>query len=160
MLWIKFQKIMKYPAGSLFMKHFVIAGLLLLMVILSAGCTTMPGLSQGSGAAPTGNPGTVPVVTLPATSNVDIQVMQKDSVYQTVDVVFGGGNGQVMVSSCNVVFTRSDGVSETKQLKPEKGATVTFQGTKGTDHVVVSVTLKDGKTYRIIDQSVPYRTRG
>lgn len=101
-----------------------------------------------------------PVDTLPVTNSVDIQVMQKDSVYSTVDVVFGGGNGQEMVSSCDVVFIRSDGTSETRQLKPEKGATITFQGTKGTDRVVVSVTMKDGKTYRIIDQQVPYRTRG
>ena len=100
------------------------------------------------------------VVTLPVTTSVDVQVMQKDSVYQTVDVVFGGGNGQVQVSSCDVVFTRSDGTSETRQLKPEKGATVTLQGTKGTDRVEVSVTMKDGKTYKIIDQQVPYRTRG
>jgi hypothetical protein len=85
--------------------------------------------------------------------------MQKDSVYSTVDVVFGGGNGQVMVSSCDVTFTRSDGSSETRKLKPEKGETITFQGTRGTDRVEVSVTMKDGKTYKIVDQQVPYRTR-
>jgi hypothetical protein len=102
---------------------------------------------------------TGPVVTLPVATAVDVLVMQKDSVYSTVDVVFGGGNGQVLVSSCDVVFTRSDGTSETRKLKPEKGETITFQGTKGTDRVEVSVTMKDGKIYRIVDQQVPYRTR-
>ena len=88
-------------------------------------------LSRGPAQGPAGTQAISPTVTLPVASAVDVLVMQKDSVYQTVDVVFGGGNGQVVVSSCNVVFTRSDGTSETKQLKPEKGATVTFQGTKG-----------------------------
>jgi predicted small secreted protein len=143
------------------MKPWVFISILALMAILVAGCTTVPVPSQGQGQVPpTGTLTTGPVVTLPVTSVVDVLVMQKDSVYSTVDVVFGGGNGQVLVSSCNVVFTRSDGTSETRQLKPEKGATVTLQGTKGTDHVEVSVTMKDGKTYKIIDQQVPYRTRG
>ncbi|MEI7433038.1 MAG: hypothetical protein WCJ93_02165 [Methanomicrobiales archaeon] len=142
------------------MKLLVIISFLALMVILVAGCTSLPVSSPGQGQSPaaTSTPG--PVVTLPVTTAVEVQVMQKDSVYQTVDVVFGGGNGQVMVSSCNVVMTRSDGTSETRQLQPEKGATVTLQGTKGTDRVEVSVTMKDGKTYKIIDQQVPYRTRG
>ena len=143
------------------MKPWVFIIILVQMAILVAGCTTIPVPSQGQGQVPpAGTLTTSPVVTLPVTGAVDVLVMQKDSVYSTVDVVFGGGNGQVLVSSCNVVFTRSDGTSETRQLKPEKGATVTLQGTKGTDHVEVSVTMKDGKTYKIIDQQVPYRTRG
>jgi hypothetical protein len=140
------------------MKQLIFTGILAFFLILTAGCTSVPLPQQASG--PTGTLATAPVVTLPVASSVDVTVMQKDSVYQTVDVVFGGGNGQVMVSSCVVVFTRSDGTSEIKQLKPEKGATVTFQGTKGTDRVEVTVTLKDGKSYRIIDQLVPYRNRG
>ncbi len=140
------------------MKQLLFTGILALLLILTAGCTSVPLPQQAQ--SPTGTLAAAPVVTLPVASSVDVMVMQKDSVYQTVDVVFGGGNGQVVVSSCNVVFTRSDGTSETKQLKPEKGATVTFQGTKGTDRVEVTVTMKDGKTYRIIDQLVPYRSRG
>jgi hypothetical protein len=142
------------------MKPLVIISFLALMVILVAGCTSIPVSSPGQGKSPTEALTPGPVVTLPVTTAVEVQVMQKDSVYQTVDVVFGGGNGQVQVSSCNVVLTRSDGTSETRQLQPEKGATVTLQGTKGTDRVEVSVTMKDGKTYKIIDQQVPYRTRG
>ena len=140
------------------MKQLVIIGVLIMTAIFLAGCANVPVPSQGQNPIGAGVPG--PVVTLPLTIAVDVAVMQKDSVDSTVDVVFGGGNGQVQVSSCNVVFTRSDGTSETRTLKPEKGATVTFQGTKGTDRVEVSVTMKDGKTYRIIDQLVPYRTRG
>jgi hypothetical protein len=142
------------------MKRMIFIGILVLAAVLSAGCSTVPVPSQVTGQSPTGTLTTGPVVTLPVTTAVDILVMQKDSVYSTVDVVFGGGNGQVMVSSCDVVFTRSDGTSETKKLKPEKGETVTFQGTKGTDRVEVTVTMKDGKTYKIIDQQVPYRNRG
>jgi hypothetical protein len=141
------------------MKRFVIIGTLVLVAILLSGCTTAPVTPQGQ-SNPPGNLATGAVVTLPVTSAVDVLVMQKDSVYSTVDVVFGGGNGQVLVSSCDVVFTRSDGTSETRKLKPEKGETLTFQGTKGTDHVEVSVTMKDGKTYKIVDQQVPYRNRG
>ena len=140
------------------MKPLVILGVLIMTAIFLAGCANVPVPSQGQNPTGSGVPG--PVVTLPLTSAVDVDVMQKDSVDSTVDVVFGGGNGQVQVSSCNVIFTRSDGTSETRKLKPEKGATVTFQGTKGTDRVEVSVTMNDGKTYRIIDQQVPYRTRG
>jgi hypothetical protein len=142
------------------MESWVFISILVLMAILVAGCTNIPVPSPGQGQSLTGALVPGPVVTLPVTSAVDVQVMQKDSVYSTVDVVFGGGNGQVLVSSCDVVFTRSDGSSETRQLKPEKWATVTMQGTKGTDRVEVSVTMKDGKTYKIIDQQVPYRTRG
>jgi hypothetical protein len=141
------------------MKPLIFTGILILLVIFIVGCINLPA-TQGPAQGPAGTLAISPTVTLPVASAVDVLVMQKDSVYQTVDVVFGGGNGQVVVSSCNVVFTRSDGTSETKQLKPEKGATVTFQGTKGTDHVEVTVTMKDGNTYRIIDQQVPYRTRG
>ncbi|MEI6293671.1 MAG: hypothetical protein WCP36_08305 [Methanomicrobiales archaeon] len=141
------------------MKRLVFIGILVLVAILFAGCATVPVPPAGQGQSPTGTMTTGPVVTLPVNTAVDVQVMQKDSVYSTVDVVFGGGNGQVLVSSCDVVFTRSDGTSETRKLKPEKGETVTFQGTKGTDRVEVSVTMKDGKTYKIVDQQVPYRTR-
>lgn len=141
------------------MKRLVFIGILLLVAILFAGCSTVPVPPTGQGQSPTGTMVTGPVVTLPVNTAVDVQVMQKDSVYSTVDVVFGGGNGQVLVSSCDVVFTRSDGTSETRKLKPEKGETVTFQGTKGTDRIEVTITLKDGKTYKIVDQQVPYRTR-
>jgi hypothetical protein len=142
------------------MKSLLVIGILVLTGILVAGCTSVPVPSAGQGQSPVGTTAPGSVVTLPVTTAVDIQVMQKDSVYQTVDVVFGGGNGQVQVSSVDVVFIRSDGTSETRQLKPEKGATISLQGTRGTDHVEVSVTMKDGKTYKIIDQQVPYRTRG
>lgn len=140
------------------MKPLVFISILALVAVFSAGCTTVPAPSPGPGQGGTIAPGTV--VTLPAATAVDILVMQKDPVDSTVDVVFGGGNGQVLVSSCDVVFTRSDGPAETRKLMPEKGATVTLQGTKGTDRVEVTVTMKDGKSYRIIDQQIPYRTRG
>jgi len=141
------------------MKRLVFIGILVLMTILIAGCSSVPVPPAGQAQSATGSMTTGPVVTLPVATAVDVLVMQKDSVYSTVDVVFGGGNGQVLVSSCDVVFTRSDGTSETRKLKPEKGETITFQGTKGTDRVEVSVTMKDGKIYRIVDQQVPYRTR-
>jgi hypothetical protein len=142
------------------MKQWVFISILALMAIIIAGCTNLPAPPPAQGQNPAGTLVTGPVVTLPVTTSVDIQVMQKDSVYSTVDVVFGGGNGQLQVSSCDVIFTRSDGTSESRKLQPEKGATITLQGTKGTDRVEVSVTMKDGKTYRVIDQLVPYRTRG
>jgi len=37
---------------------------------------------------------------------------------------------------------------------------VDIQGTKESDRIEVYVTLNTGKTYKIIDQLVPYRTRG
>jgi hypothetical protein len=142
------------------MKIFGFCSIFFILVVFLAGCTSLPTTPQAQGTNPAGTLTTGPVDTLPVVSAVDILVMQKDSVYSTVDVVFGGGNGQVQVGSVDVIFTRNDGASETKKLNPEKGATVTFQGTKGTDRAEVYITLKDGKKYKVIDQLVPYRNRG
>jgi hypothetical protein len=138
--------------------HLVIC--LLLIATGFAGCSSIPAIPGGQGGPSGSGVMEGPVQTVPADYSVDIQVNQKDSIYKTVDVVFTGGKGQIQVSNILLKFTRSDGPVETKVLKPEKGATVTFQGTEGTDRVEVVVSYNNGTSYKVIDAPVPYRTRG
>jgi hypothetical protein len=90
---------------------------------------------------------------------VVIQVNPKDPISNKIDVSFAGGEGQIQVKSIEVLYTGNDGVTQTQILKPEKGATVTFQGTNQTDRVEAYVTLYTGNRYKVVNQTSPYRTR-
>ena len=102
---------------------------------------------------------TSPTDAVPLESAVIVSVAEKDPIYNTLDVTFAGGNGQVQVKDIDVVFTGSDGTTTTKKLNPVKGELVTFQGTKGTDKVVAYANYFNGKRYKVVDQLVPTRTR-
>jgi hypothetical protein len=145
---------------QIFMKKVLSLVTIILFAVAFAGCSSVPGIPLQQNGPPAGSVTSGPLDTIPPDSTVEIQVNQKDPIYNTVDVVFAGGRGQIQVSTINVRFTRSDGKSETQQLKPEKGDMVTFQGTNGTDQVEVWVNFYSGKQYKIIDEAVPYRTRG
>jgi hypothetical protein len=40
------------------------------------------------------------------------------------------------------------------------GETIELEGTQGTDRVEVTTYMKSGNIYKIIDQQMPYKTRG
>jgi hypothetical protein len=135
------------------MKQFLYPVGILLLCALLAGCTGVPSVRN----TPVSNGNIVmnPVDTLPSGSNVLIQVAQKDAIHNTIDVTFAGGEGQNQVQSIEVVYTGSDGVTQTQPLKPEKGATVTFQGTNGSDNIQAYVTLYNGNRYKVVNQTSP-----
>ncbi len=123
---------------------------------LFAGCTA----PLTGGTPPDGQLAPGPTQTLPPGKDVVIQINEKDTSYQTVTVIFAGGEGQIAVTDILIVYTRAGGITEQKHLPATKGAEVVFQGTKETDRIEGYVTLNTGISYKIIDQPVPYRTRG
>ena len=125
------------------------------VLLVLAGCTTAPPLLTPTLTVPTPEP----TQTLPSGQGVTLQVDQKDPIYDTIKVVFAGGEGQIAVTNIIVKVTLSDGKTETKQLSPVKGEEVRFQGTQGTDRVEAWVTLNTGKTYKTVDTLLPHRTR-
>jgi hypothetical protein len=130
---------------------FLAAALLLVL----AGCTTAPPVLTPTLTVPTPEP----TETLPPGRDVTLQVNQKDPIYDTITVVFAGGEGQIAVTNIVVKVTLSDGKTETKQLSPVKGEEVRFQGTRETDRVEAWVTLNTGRTYKTVDTLLPHRTR-
>ncbi|MCQ8893874.1 MAG: hypothetical protein NQU46_04505 [Methanolinea sp.] len=134
------------------------------LLVLLSGAVLLSGCLGGQPAQPEGwgrgSGGAEPTVTLPPQSTVEIQVNEKDPIYATLTVVFAGGKGQVAVRDILVRVTTPDGVITEKHLEANKGAEVTFQGSRTDDRLEVFVTLTNGQTYKIIDQMVPYRTRG
>ena len=142
------------------MKTIVLVILLVGAFVLSSGCNNLPVPNGGSSPAiPVNTLTTGPTDTIPMERSVTISVAEKDPIYNTLDVTFAGGNGQVQAKDIDVVFTGSDGTTVTKKLNPLKGEIVTFQGTKGTDKVVVYINYFNGDRYKIIDQLVLTRTR-
>jgi hypothetical protein len=125
------------------------------VLLVLAGCTTAPPLLTPTLTVPTPEP----TQTLPSGQGVTLQVNQKDPIYDTITVVFAGGEGQIAVTNIIVKVTLSDGKTETKQLSPVKGEEVRFQGTRETDRVEAWVTLNTGKTYKTVDTLLPHRTR-
>lgn len=125
------------------------------VLLVLAGCTTAPPLLTPTLTVPTPEP----TQTLPSGQGVTLQVNQKDPIYDTITVVFAGGEGQIAVTNIVVKVTLSDGKTETKQLQPVKGEEVRFQGTRETDRVEAWVTLNTGKTYKTVDTLLPHRTR-
>jgi hypothetical protein len=99
-------------------------------------------------------------VTLPPGKTVTVQVNEKDTSYATITVIFSGGEGQIATKDIVVRVTRADGEVVIEHLPAEKGAELIIQGTKDTDRIEVYVTLNTGDTYKIMDQLLPYRTRG
>jgi archaellum component FlaF (FlaF/FlaG flagellin family) len=137
------------------MKQILFAVSILVLFALVAGCTGNPPIQNTPVQGGDIVIGTVE--TIPLESSVVIQVGQKDSLHKTIDVTFAGGAGQVQVKSIDVVYSGGDGGSLTKQLLPEKGNTVTLQGTDQTDRVQVYVTLFNGKRYMVVNQTAPYQ---
>ena len=115
------------------MKSIYIAILLIGACVLFAGCNNLPAPGGGTNIL-TSNTGTTNTLTtsptdvVPLESSVIVSVAEKDPIYNTLDVTFAGGNGQVQVKDIDVCFTGSDGTTVTKKLNPVKGETGNIPG--------------------------------
>ncbi len=134
-------------------RSFIALALLAALLVLLAGCATLP--SAGEPTVPTPEP----TQTLPPGKDVTIQVNQKDPIYATITVIFAGGEGQIAVTDILVRVTTPDGAMTTKHLRPVKGDEVVFQGSRETDRLEAWVTINTGVTYKTVDTLVPFRTR-
>ncbi|MDD1707792.1 MAG: hypothetical protein LUQ33_01305 [Methanoregulaceae archaeon] len=125
--------------------------------LFTAGCigNTPSEPPSGSSSVPTPEP----TFTLPPGQSVTIQVNEKDPIYDTISVIFSGGEGQMATKDIRVRVTRADGEVIIEHLPAEKGAELIVKGTKDTDRIEVYVTLNTGITYKVIDQLLPHRTR-
>lgn len=146
----------------------LITGLLCVLLAI-AGCT-------GTQNAPVVTQVTVPAVTQTASATLagpDLAVSPTDSIIEAkkvnvnvekdylgnVIVTFQGGNGLQQVNKIDVTLNRADGVVKTADVGIGVGDTVTLEGTKNTDRVIVYVTMKDGKRYKIIDSLMAFKPR-
>jgi hypothetical protein len=145
----------------------LITGLLCALLAI-AGCT-------GTQNAPV-TQATVPATTQtasPTLAGPDLVVSPTDSIIEAnrvnvnvdkdylgnVIVTFQGGNGLHMVNTIDVTLIRADGVVKTSEVGIMVGDSRTLEGTKDTDRVMVNVTMKDGKRYKIVDSLMPFRPR-
>jgi hypothetical protein len=143
--------------------HYLAIVLVLGVALLTSGCTYtgkldpsgFPGLGPGEETTPSLQPS--PTDRMPTEQEVQIQVNQKDSSYATVTTIFAGGKGQNMVKDIAVTLICSDGSVRSGYLEPKKLSELTLQGTRGTDRITARVTLLDGKSYKIVDQEVPFK---
>ncbi len=151
-------------------KAFILAAAAgLLMIILSAGCTSPTGVQIPPEATPTPTisatliPYTtttekpVAVETLPPEQFVDIRVT-KERPDASIHVLYNGGKGEMFLQSILVVVNRSDGQVIEKSMndntrKPRRGDELVIQGTRGSDRVTVYLTSA-GKVYKFIDEPI------
>jgi hypothetical protein len=153
--------------------------ILLTALILAAGCagiggkpatpapttiaTPVPTTEVATTAVPTTTAGSLvpgPTVTIPSNEAITVSVEKGGTYSTTVISTFNGGKGLNFVSRIDVRLTRPDGSVVTGVLRPIMGETLELEGTNGTDRVEVTAVMKSGKEYKIIDQLVPYKTRG
>lgn len=141
---------------------------LLCMLLLIAGCTG----TQNATATPTQTPAAAAQVTaVPTTSSLVpsptdqmllsqmINVNVEKDYLGNVIVTFQGGSGLIHVKKIDVTLNRADGQVKTGSLGVQVDDTVTLEGTKDTDRVMVYATMDDGKTYKIVDALSAYKTR-
>jgi len=153
------------------MQHkFTLSGFVLLCILLVlAGCTGTP-------ASPAATQATVPAGTQTVSATVagpDLEVSPTDSIIDAykldfnvekdylgnVVVEFQGGSGLKQLNKIDVTLNRADGQVINKEVGINMGDSVTLEGTKNTDRVMIYVTMKDGKRYKIVDSLVPFKTR-
>jgi hypothetical protein len=150
-------------------KHAAVLILTLFALALWPGCAApggggggqAQGGTQGSGGA--FSPG--PVVTVPPDYYVEFQVNKNMiATNPAIDVYFSGGKGQIFLQKALIEVQKSDGTIESREMmRPaggqiSKGDKVTFQGTTGTDRVVITVTIVN-KDYKILDKLYEFKTR-
>jgi len=159
-------------------KTILLIALLLGAVFAIMGCTSAPqapAAAPAATAAPAAAPAAnAPVASAPAASSSSLQSSPTDAIIPSrqltldvekdylgkVTVTFQGGAGNGHVNSFQVTVNRADGQVQTGSLGTNLGDTVTLQGTKDTDRVIVQATMDDGKTYKVIDTQSKYRTIG
>jgi hypothetical protein len=82
--------------------------------------------------------------------------VDKDPIYNTINVRFDGGRGQNVVRSAMARVTLSDGRIEQKELMPRSGNTVSFEGTNGMDVVEVVISYMNGESYKVLSEVVGF----
>ena len=151
---------------------------LLIALVLAAGCL-VPGDSPAAPAATpvttetavTATPTPVPswasanpTDEIPGVQSVHVSVQKGGTYRTTIITLFDGGKGLTNTKNVTTVVTAPDGTLTTCVIGNTTGIhmgdTCEAQGSKGTDHVVVYVAMNDGKTYRILDQLMPYSAMG
>jgi len=101
-----------------------------------------------------------PTQTIPPQEEISVSVEKAGTYSTTIITHFNGGKGINFVSRIDVRVTRPDCSVVSGQLKPMVGETLELEGTQGSDRVEVVATMKSGNVYTIIDQLMPYKTRG
>lgn len=101
-----------------------------------------------------------PTQTIPPQEEISVSVEKAGTYSTTIITHFNGGKGINFVSRIDVRVTRPDCSMVSGQLKPMVGETLELEGTQGSDRVEVIATMKSGNVYTIIDQLMPYKTRG
>ena len=127
--------------------------------------TSIPATTVATATATTASTPAVstpgPVQTIPEIYNVDVQVNSNGlSIDPKVIATFRGGKGINFVYNIVITLYRGDGKVETATMQQplSVGQTVELPSTTGnTDRIVVVVTLQNGNSYTIIDQTVPFR---
>ena len=147
-----------------------ISGLVLLcMLLVLAGCTG----TQNSAATPVPTTSAVAAPSAVVTAGLDLVPSPTDSIIAAnqvnvnvekdylgnVIVTFQGGSGLQLVNKIDATLNRADGVVKTADVGINVDDTITLEGTKNTDRVMVYVSMKDGKRYKIVDSLMPYKAR-
>ncbi len=151
-------------------KTVILITFLLCALLAFVGCTgtqTTPAAPQGtvppatqsaaatSAAGPDLNPSPTDVVIDANKVNVNVE---KDYLGNII-VTFQGGSGLQQVNKIDVTMIRADGQEKAANVGIRVGDSVTLEGTKNTDRILVYVSMKDGKRYKIIDTLVPFKPR-
>jgi hypothetical protein len=156
--------------GFLIIIAFVALVWLASIPLMSVGHSPVNEGSAPPDSIPQNQPVTSPTATQPVLPSATIEQLPRNSeVYVTIQpkdlagrvtIRFDGGPGKSMVKDIEGRLTRPDGSIDSASMDllaefPE----VILQGSKGTDQIEVFVRLLSGKTYRVIDEMVPYRQR-
>lgn len=149
------------------LKKVVVVSFVLVLLMVAAGCTGNSGSSSGSSSSSAGTSSSgsgsdltpTAIDTLPNGYSVTVDVSEKDYLGK-VTVIFEGGDGQIHTKSGTATLTRADGQTVSGTFGNTKGSEAVLQGTKQTDRIQVWVTMDNGKTYKVVDKQVEYRTRG
>ena len=147
----------------------ILSGIVLICILVAiAGCTgtqkpaDTPVVTPAAAIAPatvTAGADLVPSPTdsILAANNVNINV-EKDHLGNVI-VTFQGGSGLQQVNRIDVTLNRADGQIKTGEVGIRVDDQLTLEGTKSTDRVIVSVSMKDGKRYKLVDALVPFKAR-
>ncbi len=152
------------------------AVIVLLVVALAAasGCTgTQTATPSGTGtpagtSSQQGGGSLVPGPTQVMPDNLAVSVTVGEKEYTgNIPVTFDGGKGQINVQRIDVKLTRFDGSVSTTTLGKNKGDEVILEGTRGEgsnkgqpDRIEVTVVMNSGQSFKIVDTTREYRTRG
>jgi len=150
-------------------KTFILITGLLCVFLAIAGCTgtqnapvvsqaTVPAGTQTVSAASAG-PDLVPSPTDSIIEANKVNVNVEKDYLGNVIVTFQGGSGLQQVNKIDAILNRADGQVKTADVGIRLDDTVTLEGTRNTDRVMVYVTMKDGKRYKIVDSLMPYKAR-